>query len=84
MGAFDIKGHIITIDTMGCEVEISNNIAQKEADYVFSLKRNQENLCEDVEAYFKDHELKNNANSSKTMTKGMDVLRHENTLFAQM
>ena len=50
----DIKGHIITIDAMGCQYSIANQILRKEADYMFSLKGNQESLARDVELYFND------------------------------
>jgi len=48
----DIKGSIITIDAMGCQKEIAKNIVEKEADYVFSLKGNHENLFDDVKTFF--------------------------------
>ena len=34
----DLKGMIITIDAMGCQKKIVEKIAEKEADYVISLK----------------------------------------------
>lgn len=48
----DIKGHIITIDAMGCQYEIANKITLKEGDYIFSLKGNQGSLSDDVRLYF--------------------------------
>lgn len=48
----DIKGHIITIDAMGCQYSIANKIIEKEGDYIFSLKGNQGSLSEDVTLYF--------------------------------
>lgn len=53
----DVKGHIITIDAMGCQYEIANQIIKKEGDYIFSLKGNQGNLSEDVKLYFEDDKL---------------------------
>jgi len=47
-----IQGCIITIDAMGCQYEIAEKIVKKEADYVFSLKGNQENLHEAVKEYW--------------------------------
>lgn len=44
----DIKGHIITIDAMGCQYAIANKITGKKGDYIFSLKGNQGDLSEDV------------------------------------
>jgi predicted transposase YbfD/YdcC len=47
-----ITGCIITIDAMGCQYEIAGRIVKKEADYVFSLKGNQETLHEEVKEYW--------------------------------
>ena len=38
----DVKGHIVTIDAMGCQYAIANQITRKEGDYIFSLKGNQQ------------------------------------------
>ncbi len=48
----DVKGHIITIDAMGCQYKIANKIIKKEGDYIFSLKGNQESLSEDITLFF--------------------------------
>jgi predicted transposase YbfD/YdcC len=47
-----IAGCIITIDAMGCQYEIANKIVKKGADYVISLKGNQEILHEQVKEYW--------------------------------
>ena len=54
----DIKGHIITIDAMGCQYAIADLILKKEGDYIFSLKGNQGSLSENVKLYFEDQNLK--------------------------
>ena len=56
----DVKGHIVTIDAMGCQFKIANQIIKKGGDYIFSLKGNQSKLSEDVTAYF---ETKGDANT---------------------
>jgi predicted transposase YbfD/YdcC len=48
----DVKGHIITIDAMGCQYKIADKIVKKEGDYIFSLKGNQSTLSEEVRHYF--------------------------------
>lgn len=48
----DVKGHIVTIDAMGCQYAIAEKILEKEGSYIFSLKGNQGNLCDDVIDYF--------------------------------
>lgn len=53
----DIKNRILTIDAMGCQHAIADQIVEKGGDYVFSLKGNQGNLSEDVSVYFNDIEL---------------------------
>lgn len=53
----DLKGSSITIDAMGCQHEIANQIIGKNGPYVLACKENHGNLCEDVLCYFKDDEL---------------------------
>jgi len=48
----DIKGCIITIDAMGCQKKIAEEIRKKEADYLFGVKGNQEELSEQVQKIF--------------------------------
>ncbi|HEY5234534.1 MAG TPA: ISAs1 family transposase [Rhabdochlamydiaceae bacterium] len=50
----DVKGHIVTIDAMGCQYAIADQIVKKEGNYIFSLKGNQGNLSKDVGLYFAD------------------------------
>ena len=55
----DVKGHIVTIDAMGCQYAIADLIVSKGGDYIFSLKGNQGLLCEDVELFLNDPRFKN-------------------------
>ena len=50
--AKQLKGALVTIDAMGCQVEIANKIVAHEADYLLALKGNQPTLEADVESYF--------------------------------
>lgn len=43
-----ILGCIVTVDSMGCQVEIAQTCVDQEADYVLALKENQLHLYEDV------------------------------------
>lgn len=52
----DLQGCLVTIDAMGCQVDIADCIVEKEGDYLFSLKGNQSNLHEDVVLLFDDLE----------------------------
>lgn len=47
-----LDGSTVTLDAMGCQREIVKAIAEKKADYVISLKGNQETLHREVEALF--------------------------------
>ena len=48
----DLKGAIITIDAMGTQKAIAEQIVDGEADYVLALKGNQETIHEAVKGYF--------------------------------
>jgi predicted transposase YbfD/YdcC len=48
----EVKGCIVTIDAMGTQTKIAQQIVERGGDYVLALKGNQGNLCEDVEQLF--------------------------------
>ena len=48
----DIQGCIVTIDAMGTQKEIAEQIVEREADYVLSLKGNQGTIHQDVQQLF--------------------------------
>jgi predicted transposase YbfD/YdcC len=50
----ELDGCIVTIDAMGCQKRIAEQITDKGADYVLALKGNQGNLHKDVELFFED------------------------------
>lgn len=50
----DLKGCVVSVDAMGCQKEIAEQIVAQGADYVFSLKGNQGNLHKEVELLFQD------------------------------
>jgi len=52
LNILDIQGCIVTIDAMGAQKEIANQITEQGADYVLSLKGNQGNLHQDVQQLF--------------------------------
>jgi predicted transposase YbfD/YdcC len=47
-----LKGCIVTIDAMGCQKKIAQQIIEQAGDYVLALKGNQGNLAEEVEEAF--------------------------------
>lgn len=48
----DIGGCIVTIDAIGCQKEIAQQITSQGADFVLRLKDNHPHLCDSVEEYF--------------------------------
>ncbi|MGD8275473.1 MAG: ISAs1 family transposase [Thiohalocapsa sp.] len=48
----ELKGCIVTIDAMGCQARIAEQIVAQGADYVLGLKGNQGTLHEEVEGFF--------------------------------
>jgi Transposase DDE domain. len=53
----DINGCIITIDAIGTQKDIAEDIIEGGGDYVLSLKENQKILYDDVELFFKEEIL---------------------------
>ena len=52
LSMLEIAGCIVSIDAMGCQVAIAEQIVEQGADYVLGLKGNQPSLHEAVEAAF--------------------------------
>jgi len=48
-----LKGALVSIDAMGCQVEIADKIVAHAADYLLALKGNQPTLEADVKEYFR-------------------------------
>jgi len=48
-----LEGALVSIDAMGCQVEIADKIVAHKADYLLSLKGNQPTLEADVGDYFR-------------------------------
>jgi predicted transposase YbfD/YdcC len=51
--AGQLEGAMVTIDAMGCQVEIADKIVAHKADYLLALKGNQPTLEADVVDYFR-------------------------------
>ena len=50
----ELSGAIVTLDAMGCQKEIVNQIASQQGDYLITLKKNQGNLYKRVDNLFKE------------------------------
>lgn len=66
----DLEGAIITLDSMGCQKKIVNQIQKGKADYVIGLKGNQPNLNNDVRLFFDKKPQKTVFKSHQTIDKG--------------
>ena len=51
----EISGCLVTIDAMGCQTEIAQEIVKAGADYVLAVKGNQPTLHRGIKAFFDDH-----------------------------
>lgn len=49
-----LKGCIVTIDAMGTQKDIAQEIAAKEADYILPVKENHPSLLEDIRYFFRE------------------------------
>lgn len=49
-----VAGCIVTVDSMGCQVEIAKTCQEQDADYILALKENQPLLYQDVAQLFAD------------------------------
>ena len=56
LSMLNLEGSVVTIDAMGCQVEIARQIIDQGGEYVLSLKENQPSLyidCEELFAWLK-------------------------------
>jgi len=51
----EIAGSLVTIDAMGCQVEIAQSIVDAQADYVLAVKNNQLTLANGIDTFFAEH-----------------------------
>lgn len=52
LDSLDLSGAVVSIDAMGTQTHIAEQIIRSEADYILSLKGNQKHLYEDVQDCF--------------------------------
>lgn len=52
LNLLDIEGSVVTLDAMGCQKKIVEQIVNQRADYVIGLKGNQGSLHTDVKLFF--------------------------------
>ena len=52
LDVLDLAGCIVTLDAMGCQTEVARKIREQRADYVLTVKQNQEHMYEDIKELF--------------------------------
>lgn len=65
----DIKDSTITMDAMGCQFAIADQIVELQADYVLALKGNQGEFHDDIKLFLETHLLSEFENLSHTVSK---------------
>ena len=65
----NIKNQIITIDAMGTQTSIAEQIRRQKADYVLAVKQNQPTLYRDIADYFDDEDFLRQCSYYKTVEK---------------
>lgn len=55
----NLKGTTVTLDAMGCQKRIAAQIIRQGGDYVFTVKKNQTKLYEQIDDFFKTAEKHN-------------------------
>lgn len=51
----DVSGALVTIDAMGCQTEIAEQIVKSNADYCLAVKGNQPTLHQGIQDFFDEH-----------------------------
>jgi len=51
----ELSGALVTIDAMGCQVDIARAIVDGGGDYVLAAKNNQPTIAQAIDAYFAEH-----------------------------
>jgi len=67
LDAINVEKSIITIDAMGTQTKIAEQIVAQKADYCLALKGNQSSIHDDVRLYFETETVKT---TTKTLEKG--------------
>ncbi|MDX9973060.1 MAG: ISAs1 family transposase [FCB group bacterium] len=70
-----LKGCLVTIDAMGCQVEIARTIVERGADYLLAVKANQGTLLEDIQQEFQAAQAQDFAHLTYTYHKTQEKNR---------
>lgn len=69
----DLAGSVVTIDAMGTQRNIADEIVHAQGDYVLALKDNQPTLAEDVREYFQGVEQQQKASETIDYHRGVET-----------
>jgi predicted transposase YbfD/YdcC len=72
----DIRGATITVDAMGCQRTIAEQIVEQGGDYVMGLKGNQGNAHSEVAAFFDDARATEFRDTTHTFDESVDGSEH--------
>lgn len=73
LNMLDIKGAIVTIDAMGCQKKIAEQIVSQGADYILAVKDNQPKLHEAIKDYFETAKAMDFRNAQMTYDEQTDA-----------
>ena len=67
----DVQGCLVVADALNCQKKTAETVIRKGADYLFSVKDNQEMLKDDIETYVQDKDFRAKMDAAtKTETRG--------------
>jgi len=67
----DVQGCLVVADALNCQKKTAETVIRKGADYLFSVKDNQETLKDDIETYVQDKEFRTKMDTAtKTEIRG--------------
>ena len=84
LALLDIKDDIITIDAIGCQTRIIDQIIEQEGHYTIAVKENQKELYAEIENAFhkidvQDVDVQTDADSGRVCTRKCSVIHHLDT-----
>jgi len=72
IGLLKIEGCIVVADALHCQKDTAMTIVEEKADYLLSVKGNQENLEKDIGDYVQDATLRKTMDTSETLEKNRE------------
>jgi len=69
IGLLNIEGCMVVADALHCQKETAKAVTDAGADYLLSVKDNQETLKKDIEDYVHDNDLRKTMDTSSTLEK---------------